>query len=83
MTLMSCVAAHMNEQITISGKKKPSSVEDLMPAIFTFGATPTMPVPFDAAAIVPAVCVPWPTTSLPGRSGAGAPLEQSALFAAE
>ena len=53
-----------------------------MPAIFTFGATPTMPVPFEAAAIVPAVCVPWPLTSFPGRSGAGAPLEQSALFAA-
>ena len=35
-----------------------------MPAIFTFGATPTMPRPFLAAAIVPAVCVPWPSSSI-------------------
>jgi hypothetical protein len=30
----------------------------LIPAILTLGATPTIPMPFDAAAIVPAVCVP-------------------------
>jgi len=29
----------MNEQTTISGPKKPSSVLDLMPAIVTLGAT--------------------------------------------
>jgi hypothetical protein len=74
--------AHMNAQTTISGKKKPSSFDVLTPAIFTFGATPTMPMPFCAAAIVPAVCVPWPKTSLPGSNGVAAPLEQSALFAA-
>lgn len=50
-----------------------------MPAIFTFGATPTMPTPFDAAATVPAVCVPWPFLSFPGWSGVGAPVVQSAL----
>ena len=72
----------MNAHTTISGKKKPSSFDDLIPAILTFGATPTMPIPFDAAAIVPAVCVPWPAWSLPGSSGVGAPLEQSVLSAA-
>ena len=71
------------EQTTISGKKNPRSVDDLMPAILTLGATPTMPMPFEAAAIVPAVWVPWPFRSLPGASGVGAPLEQSALSAAE
>jgi hypothetical protein len=51
----------------------------LTPAIFTLGATPTMPMPLAAAAIVPAVCVPCPFRSLPGSSGVGVPLEQSAL----
>jgi hypothetical protein len=35
----------------------------LTAAIFTFGATPVMPKPFAAAAIVPVVCVPWPWRS--------------------
>ncbi len=48
----------------------------------TFGATPTIPTPFCAAAIVPAVWVPWPNTSFPGRSAVCVPLEQSALSAA-
>ena len=34
-----------------------------MVAILTFGATPTMPIPFAAAAIVPAVWVPWKLSS--------------------
>jgi hypothetical protein len=55
---------------------------DLIPAIRTFGATPTTPVPFAAAAMVPAVCVPCPLLSLPTASACGAPLEQSVLFAA-
>ena len=50
----------MNAQTTASGKKYPSSLLVLMPAIFTSGATPTMPMPLSSAAIVPAVCVPWP-----------------------
>ena len=48
----------MNAQTTASGKKKPAALPALIPAIFTFGATPTMPMPFAAAAIVPAVWVP-------------------------
>jgi hypothetical protein len=48
----------MNAQMTASGKKNPLPLPALMPAIFTFGATPTIPMPFLAAAIVPAVCVP-------------------------
>jgi hypothetical protein len=51
-------SGHMNEQTTASGKKNPSALPALMPAILTFGATPTIPMLFDAAAIVPAVCVP-------------------------
>src|SRR5439155_869846 len=47
-----------------------------MPAIRTFGATPTTPIPFDAAATMPAVCVPWPLSSsaaaAPGTRGRGA-----------
>jgi hypothetical protein len=35
----------------------------LIAAILTFGATPTIPIVFFAAAIVPAVCVPWPLSS--------------------
>jgi hypothetical protein len=68
--------------MTISGKKNPSSLLDLIPAMVTFGATPTIPVPFEAAAMVPAVWVPCPMRSLPGSSGCGAPLEQSVLSAA-
>ena len=45
----------MNEQMTISGKKKPSSLLDLIPAIDTSGATPDRPMPLTAAATVPAV----------------------------
>ena len=61
--LMPCSPAHMNAQITASGKKNPSALPALIPAILTFGATPTMPIPLAAAAIVPAVCVPWPLLS--------------------
>jgi hypothetical protein len=60
-------------------EEEPSSFDVLTPAIFTLGATPTMPMPLAAAAIVPAVCVPCPFRSLPGSSGVGVPLEQSAL----
>src|SRR6266849_3923850 len=60
---MLCVPAHMNAHTTASGKKKPAVSPALIPAIFTFGATPTMPMPFRAAAIVPAVWVPWPLSS--------------------
>src|SRR6266511_3413678 len=58
----------MNEQTTDSGKKKPAAFPALMPAIFTFGATPTMPMPFEAAAIVPAVCVRTERVSIGGRA---------------
>src|SRR5207253_1591022 len=49
--------------------------------MWTFGATPTMPKPFEAAAIVPAVCVPWPLSSWAAVPGTGAPLTQFALSA--
>src|SRR2546428_10313389 len=58
------VPAHMKAQTTASGKKKPAVLPALMPAIFTFGATPTMPMPFLAAAMVPAVWGPWPLSSI-------------------
>lgn len=60
---MPCSAAHTKAQTTASGKKKPSSFPALMAAILTLGATPTMPMPLSAAAMVPAVWVPWPSTS--------------------
>ena len=34
-----------------------------MLTIVTFGATPAMPMPLSAAPIVPATCVPWPSSS--------------------
>ena len=71
------VPAHMNAQTIISGNRKKSGLIALMAAIRTLGATPTMPTPFEAAAIVPAVCVPCPSRSLAGGRVAGAPLEQS------
>ena len=37
----------------------PSSLTTLTEATFTPGATPAMPTPLMAAAIVPATCVPW------------------------
>src|SRR6478609_671829 len=37
----------------------PASLTTLTAAIRTFGATPTMPTPLRAAAIVPATWVPW------------------------
>jgi hypothetical protein len=72
----------MNAQTTASGKKRPPAVPALMPAIRTSGATPTIPTPFAAAAIVPAVCVPWPLSSSAAAAPAtGAPLRQLALSA--
>jgi hypothetical protein len=72
----------MNAQITASGKKNPAALPALIPAILTFGATPTMPMPFDPAAIVPAVCVPWPLSSFAATApGTATPLTQFALFA--
>src|SRR5919198_5980582 len=71
----------MNEQMTASGKKNPAALPALIPATWTFGATPTMPKPFEAAAIVPAVCVPWPLSSCAAVPGTGAPLTQLALLA--
>jgi len=68
----------MYEQITISGKKKPASLLDLTPTRLTFGATPVTPIPLTAAAMVPAVWVPWPFLSLSASSGEATPLEQSA-----
>src|SRR5260370_38464985 len=50
------VPAHTKAQTTASGKKNPpTSVPALIAAILTLGATPTMPCPLDAAAMVPAV----------------------------
>ena len=72
----------MNEQMTMSAKKKPSSFDDLIPAILTRGATPVIPKPFDAAAIVPAVWVPWPAWSSHAASAeTGAPLSHDTLRA--
>ena len=65
----------MNAQTTASGKKNPAALPAFMPATFTFGATPTIPIPLLAAAIVPAVCVPWPLSSCAARPGTGAPLD--------
>src|SRR5688500_10753595 len=53
-----------------------------MPATLTFGATPTMPAPFDAAAMVPAVWVPCPLSALAAAAPwTGAPLRQVAVGA--
>src|SRR6185312_16647023 len=72
----------MNAQITACGKKNPSSVPVLTPAIRTLGATPTMPIPFAAAAIVPAVCVPWPLWSIHADGvGSATPDSQEAELA--
>src|SRR6478735_2676930 len=38
---------------------KPASLTTFTEAIRTFGATPVMPIPLRAAAMVPATCVPW------------------------
>src|SRR5919197_3890002 len=75
------VPAQMNEHTTASGKKNPSAFPALIPAMRTLGATPTMPKPFEAAAIVPAVCVPWPLSSCAAVPWTGAPLTQFALAA--
>ena len=75
------MAAQTKLQMTASGKKNPALFPALIPAMRTFGATPTIPKPFDAAAIVPAVCVPWPLSSWAARPATGAPLTQFALFA--
>ena len=48
----------MNEQMTASGKKNPAELPALIAAILAPGATPTIPMPFAAAAMMPAVCVP-------------------------
>ena len=63
VTLMWWLPAHMNAQTTASGKKNPAESPALMAASLTLGATPTTPKPFRAAAMVPAVCVPWPLSS--------------------
>ena len=42
------------------GEEVPCSVPALSATIFAFGATPAIPMPLIGAAIVPAVCVPWP-----------------------
>src|SRR5919198_5137665 len=79
---MWCVPAHMKAQTTDSGKKKPSELPALMPAILTLGATPTMPIPLAAAAIVPAVWVPWPWSSIHAEGDlSGAPDRHPALSA--
>src|SRR5713226_6715040 len=79
---MWCVPAHMNAQTTASGKKKPLISPALMPAICTLGATPTMPTPFFAAAMVPAVWVPCPLSSFQAAgSWFGTPPIQDTLSA--
>jgi hypothetical protein len=81
--LMWCVPAHTNAHTTASGKKNPSALPALMPASFTLGATPTIPMVFLAAAIVPAVWVPCPLSSIHAAGlVSGAPLTQDALSAA-
>lgn len=70
-----------NRRTTDSGKKNPSAFPALIAASRTFGATPTMPMPFAAAAIVPAVCVPCPLSSCAARPATGAPLTQLTLSA--
>ena len=72
----------MKAQTTDSGKKNPAALPALIPAILTLGATPTIPIPFEAAAIVPAVCVPWPLSSIAATiPGTAEPLTQFALAA--
>ena len=52
----------------------------MIPASLTLGATPVMPKPFDAAAIVPAVWVPWPLWSSHAAGAVtGAPLSHETL----
>src|SRR3990172_12922 len=72
----------MNAHTTASGKKNRAAAPVLMPAILTFGGTPTMPIPFAAAAIVPAVCVPWPLSSFQAAGAVlGTPPTQETLLA--
>jgi hypothetical protein len=44
-------------------KKKPWIVPALSATIFALGATPATPMLLIGAAMVPAVCVPWPFRS--------------------
>src|SRR5688572_16245369 len=56
---MSWSAAQRYAQMAASGKMNPSSLTTLTDATFTPGATPAMPTPLMAPAIVPATWVPW------------------------
>ncbi len=52
--------------MTASARKKslePFRMLALTTASLTFGAMPTMPIPFDSAAITPATFEPWPESS--------------------
>jgi hypothetical protein len=63
-------AANMNAQTVFSGKNNwLSASATRIDDTFTPGATPTMPAPLRAAAIVPATCVPCSPTGrqAPGR----------------
>ena len=71
----------MKAQTTDSGKKNPAAFPALIAAILTFGATPTMPMVFFAAAIVPAVCVPCPLSSFQALGAVfGTPPTHDTLF---
>jgi hypothetical protein len=71
----------MKAHTTASGKKKPFESPVLMAAILTLGATPTMPKPIFAAAMVPAVWVPWPLSSFQAaRLVLGTPPMQETLL---
>jgi hypothetical protein len=67
-------AAKTNAQTVFSGKNNcwPSGSATRIEETLTPGATPTMPLPSLAAAIVPATCVPCAATGrqAPGRVSA-------------
>ena len=70
-----CAIAQSIPQTTASGKTSPkfgsltSSTATLTMLTLTPGATPTVPMPFLAAATIPVLNVPWPRMSLAQIAG--------------
>lgn len=74
----------MNPQTVFSAKKSEEPGSAMRTEeIFTPGATPMTPLPFLAAATVPATCVPWvPTSRQAPVRASGLPYAQDAESAA-
>lgn len=60
MTLNPRSADHMRPQTTFSAYMYPVGSITFTDATRTLGATPMTPLPFLAAAMIPATDVPWP-----------------------